>query len=228
MWHTSQGDRILQGSEAILVANAIDTMVDSLMLSVDIDADDDFEFCDSECESGIAVYDSLRAAQRVGLLHQVAQHLLADTPETIPLSAALEATIAAIFVEIRDQVAIEISLYGHGFSDQLDVSWRQRVLEACEFVQSEDEESVVLPQSSCCDFDRWETLIEQLADAILWDRDFEMADTFMDADPSESLQRRQLLGIHEDYFTSVAPDPRPADVPHLVSETRSIIRAKPR
>jgi hypothetical protein len=36
------------------------------------------------------------------------------------------------------------------------------------------------------------------------------------------------LGISEDYFTSIAPDPRPDDVLHLVSRTRDIIRAKPR
>ena len=233
MWHTSRGDRTLHGSEALLVSNAIDTMVDSLLLHLDIDADEDFdEASQGECESGIGVYDAFTAPQRIGLLHEVAQHLLRDTPQVVALSAALEATIAAIFIEVRDQVAIEISLYGEQLDDCDYPTWRQMVLEAYQSICVSDEvdefQHVSLSDHGCCEMPFWESLIEQLTDAILWDRDFEMADTFMDIDPGISHHRRKLLGINDDYFTSVAPDPRPEEVFRLVSKTRDIVRAKPR
>ena len=85
-----------------------------------------------------------------------------------------------------------------------------------------------LPELECDDIRQWESLIDSLAEAILWDRDFEMADSFLDVDPGVSRQRRRLLGIEDDYFASVAPDPRPDEILNLVAKTRDIVRAKPR
>ena len=84
------------------------------------------------------------------------------------------------------------------------------------------------PSSTSRDIAAWNTLIEHLTDAVLWDRDFEMADSFLDIDPSVSQRRRRMLGIDDDYFTRVAPDPRPDEVWNLVSRTRDIVRRKPR
>jgi hypothetical protein len=233
MWHTSRGDRTLRGSEAALVGNAIDTMIDTLMLHFDIDSDVDLDcqdLHDPNCDSGISVYDAFSPPQRIGLLHEVAQYLLRETDEALPLSAALEATIAAIFVEVRDQVAIEISLFGSRI-DEGQTNWRQLVLDAYQSVRlSEDDGSDEhrLPYPGCVDVEQWDGLVESLTDAVLWDRDFEMADTFLDIDPGVSQQRRQLLGINDEYFTTVAPDPRPRELEHLISATRDIVRAKPR
>ncbi len=83
------------------------------------------------------------------------------------------------------------------------------------------------PDADCIDNDRWALWIEYLADAILWDRDFEMAEDFLDADPRVSRHRRQLLGIREDYFTRVPPDPKPGELTGLISDTRALVRAKP-
>jgi hypothetical protein len=91
-----------------------------------------------------------------------------------------------------------------------------------------EHEQVAIPESSCADKSRWSDLIDLLAQAILWDRDFELADSFLDADPGESSQRRRLLGIEDDYFTRVAPDPRPEELEGIVYRTRDIARAKPR
>ena len=85
-----------------------------------------------------------------------------------------------------------------------------------------------LPSEDCRDIRQWEQLIDSLADAILWDRDFELADQFLDAEPDLSHSRRRLLGISEDYFTGIAPDPRARDVLRVVSRTREIVRSKPR
>ncbi len=92
----------------------------------------------------------------------------------------------------------------------------------------EDDESFELPAETSTDLECWSLCVEQLADAILWDRDFEMAEDFLDADPRVSRRRRQLLGIRDDYFTRVAPDPRPSELPELIDATRALVRAKPR
>lgn len=232
MWHTSRGDRTLRGEEALLVQTAIDIMVDALLVHID----DEHGDAAAECESGIAVFDSFSASQRIGLLHDVAKYLLTETATTLPLSAPLEATVAAVFVEVRDQVAIEIEFFSGRPQEQARPTWRQAVLAAyCEVMMDPDYGGGLdphiegeLPDESCEDIHEWEFLIESLTDAILWDRDFEMSDGFMDVDPGISNHRRRLLGISEDYFTSIAPDPRPDEVLQMISRTRDIVRAKPR
>ncbi len=239
MWHTSRGDRTLIGHEASLVSFAIDTMIDALLVHLD---EEDETSLAPECQSGIEVYDVLTASQRVGLLHDVAQFLLTDTEAVLPLSAASEAAVAAIFVEIRDQIAIEIDLYSEngieGYSDT--TLWRRLLLAAYQSLfqsgeldkdfdpEFEELDSEELPQMTSDDLAIWERLIERLTDAILWDRDFEMAESFLDVDPGISDRRRRLLGIENDYFTHIVPDPRPEQVMQLVWNTRDIIRSKPR
>tara|TARA_R110002049_G_scaffold4601_4_gene31795 strand:- start:11187 stop:11906 length:720 start_codon:yes stop_codon:yes gene_type:complete len=239
MWHTSRGDRTLAGAEGILIGHAIETLIDSLMVHYDEDIDDESAF---QCESGIAVFDSLSTSQRLALLHDVARHLLTPTESALPLSATAEAAVAAVFVEIRDQVAIEIGLMGASPTRSADQShgtlWRKLVLEAHYSIFGElsatdlepeyDDGTIYRPAVDSRDMNTWEDIIEHLTDAVLWDRDFEMADSFLDVDPGVSQQRRRLLGIDDDYFTRVAPDPRPNEVFDLVSRTRDIVRRKPR
>ncbi|WP_218933635.1 hypothetical protein [Rubripirellula lacrimiformis] len=226
MWHTSRGDRVLRGDEGALVGTSIDTMIDALLVHVDVDDADELV---PDCDSGIAVFDQLTVCQRIGLLHDVAEHLLMETSAAMPLTALAEATVAAIFVEARDQTAIEIDLFGDTENIQWGSEvtyWRSLVLNAYRstpLVCLDD-----LPAVDSCDLSRWEDLIDILAGAILWDRDFEMAESFLDIDPNVSQQRRKLLGIDDDYFTSVAPDPRPEEAFGLVSRTREIVRPKPR
>lgn len=249
MWHTSRGDRTLRGQEAALIQAAINTMIDALMDHLD----DEFEDASATgYESGIAVYDAFSPAQQIGLLYDVAKHLLTETTRTLALSAPLEATVAAIFVEVRDQVAIEIDFHSCRPRGEDERTWREMVLAAyrsvfahaaeeaatdeanaigniaCHDELADNEIHAMLPDELCSDIHVWERLVDGLTDAILWDRDFEMADSFLDVDPGVSHHRRQLLGINEDYFSSVAPDPRPDEVFGLVSRTREIVRAKPR
>ncbi len=228
MWHTSRGDRTLQGDEATLVREAIDTMVDVLSLHVD-----DEPAGGVICESGISLFDQLTPSQRIALLHDVATHLLTDRGDAPRLSAPLEATIAAIFMDVRDHVAIEV-----GFPQPTEHArwverpgWRHLVASAFHSVaisEGDFEYLQELPLEASGDMQQWERVIDYLADAVLWDRDFEFSGTFLDMDPEISQERRQMLGIDEDYFTQIAPDPRPAEIPELVSATRRIVRQKPR
>jgi hypothetical protein len=238
MWHTSRGDRTLAGQEALLVSAAIEIMVAALLDHID----EDLEDIAPDCETGIAIYDNCTPAQRIGLLHDTARYLLTDTAEVLPLSALTDATVAAIFVEIRDQIAIEIGFAADG-SRRPRQTWRHRVLAAHQSLFGDEgvgdegvgDEGVGDEYGSPVEFGpdsedlpEWEVLVTELADTILWDRDFEMADGFLDADPGVSHQRRRLLGIDDGYFTAVAPDPRPEEAIRLASRTRDIVRAKPR
>ena len=235
MWHTSRGDRTLVGAEGSLVGHAIETMIDTLLMHYDEDIDDESAF---QCESGIAAFDSLSTSQRLALLHDIARHLLTPTESALPLSATAEAAVAAVFVEIRDQVAIEIGLLRNDVRldgvDSNKTAWRTLVLSAHRSVFGElcatdvDDGRIERPSVDSRDMHAWEDIIEHLTDAVLWDRDFEMAESFLDVDPGVSRQRRRLLGIDDEYFTRVAPDPQPEELLNLVSRTRDIVRRKPR
>ena len=235
MWHSSRGDRTLRGGEAALVASAIETMIDALTVHLDDQdepGDDDDYRSISDCESGISVYDRLNACQRIGLLHQLAKYLLSDTSRTLKLTAASDAGVAAIFVEIRDQLAIELDLESSLAADDC-FYWRRLVVEALHELASEAQDYDPqdfddFPSVTCRDLYVWEDTVDQMVSAILWDRDFEMADGFLDQDPVVSSQRRKLLGIDQDYFTEVSPDPPPKEARRMIRETRAIVRLKPR
>jgi hypothetical protein len=230
MWHSSRGDRTLRGGEATLVASAIDTMIDALMVHVDDpDVTDDEMPSQSipDCESGIAVFDRLNACQRIGLLHQLANYLLSDTSSTLKLTATADAGVAAIFVEIRDQLAIEIDLES-SLTAEDSFYWRRMVVDALHELATGVDEVDDVPAVTCRILAVWEDAVDVMTSAVLWDRDFEMTDGFLDQDPAVSDQRRKLLGIDRDYFTDVSPDPPPKEARKLIRETRMIVRSKPR
>jgi len=241
MWRTRTGNRTLQGAEARLVAAAIVAVLDNLAL--DLEGDDQVP----QWQFGIAVFDELEAPQRLAVLNRIAVYLLSETLDTLPLTAVNEAAIGALFAEIHDAVMLEIgfadeteeSLGGEGrishetFS-AADTRWRQLVLEAFRESQSatetiEDQASGLAPlDCQQRDPEQWENVIEWLADGILWDRDYEIADCFLDAAPDKAQHRKLLLGIDDEYFTAIAPDPLPDEVPRLLSETQLLARRYPR
>jgi hypothetical protein len=65
------------------------------------------------------------------------------------------------------------------------------------------------PEIASEDVEEWDLLVgECLANRILWgDGDHEGGPGFMDADPAVSRSCRDELGIAEDYYTAIAPDP---------------------
>lgn len=241
MWPTSTGTRTLEGSEAALVAAAIVVMLDAFDEHLGEDDDDEFAEPTADMQLGIAVFDSLSIPQRVAMLHHVSKHLLSDAhPEGEETSAIDDATIAAIFSEIQDQVAIEIGLDPEDFvCDQQSDSdlivkmtyWRSLVLSACQQTISidDDMENLGIPTDALADsLEKWECAIDLLASAILWDRDFELADGFMDEDPSSARQRRRLMGIHDNYFVQPPLDPTASQTRLLLAQAKSLASRRPR
>ncbi|MEL6895393.1 MAG: hypothetical protein AAFP90_04750, partial [Planctomycetota bacterium] len=199
---------------------------------------------------GIAVFDALQPSQQLGLLHRVAYYMLNDTPRTLPAAAVYEATVAAVFAEIRDQVAMETELqspaksHPSGSEDfdpdmaslrqSLDLGqgqdafmWRHRVL-SCIVETMETEDRFVEPGGPTPpmlndpDLARWQFWIEAITDRVLWDRDYEMAAFFLDSPPDRAARHRGLMGIDEEYFSRIAPDPTPTEMGRIVTATREI------
>jgi len=246
MWPTSDGDRTLRGPEAILLANTIDVMIDQLSDYVDYGDESQQETYAAVCQTGISVFDSLTISQRIAVLHHAALQLLTDVPfPNDSLSAIDDATIAAIYAEVRDQIEIEIDFFQSDFLEpddfskspaedrrQLepsaaDVQWRRMVHSACLDVLDEGSWNDVVTDAQLArvELNEWEVWVDCLASAILWDRDFEFAETFLDADPDAARQRRKTLGICDDYFVMPAPDPSGDQIDKLVNKTRELVRS---
>jgi len=239
MWPTSRGDRTLDGNEAALIASAIAAMLDPIVDQIadgcgdDDDAADDAGSLHAALHTGVSVYDSLNLGQRLAILHRTALHLL--TPAEFPdrqIAAVDEATIAVIFNEVRDWVEMESDCLSADDPQQtsedryLMTRWRCSVLAACQEVLGPGEWDAFAEEAllTSVPMDQWEEWIDYLASAILWDRDFEFVDSFLDADPDSARIRRQALGIDDDYFVCPAPDPNPAQIDRLVADIRLTLR----
>lgn len=75
-------------------------------------------------------------------------------------------------------------------------------------------------------YPNWAFEIECLADNILWDRDWELDDLMVDSSPEKAQVLKLHLGIDDDYFTSIAPDPN--DLNPVRRTLRRLIQQKPR
>ncbi len=64
-------------------------------------------------------------------------------------------------------------------------------------------------------------LLDCLEDRVLWDNDWEMEEQ-LDADPDTSRRLKQELGIEEDYFVAIPPDPNDEEAERLWDELREL------
>jgi hypothetical protein len=88
---------------------------------------------------------------------------------------------------------------------------------------AEDEGAWTPPEVSSSDVDEWEFLVvELLANRILWDGDHESASVYMDAAPETSRDLMNELGIAENYYTAVAPDPTDEELESVRRTLRDI------
>ncbi|MCC9599176.1 hypothetical protein LOC67_01290 [Stieleria sp. JC731] len=237
-WHTPSGDRILLGREAELIRRSISTMVDELISCRETD--------ESPWEYGVTLFDELAWQQQLGILELLANGLLLSTDNTVELTGVNEAAVAAVYQNVSQQIELEIELQP---VSPLEVryQWRQAALQA--YLENEviganrqtelfpsdritleaNESSAVedlLPE--CTEVDRWQWLVECLADRILWDRDFDLVEEMIDAPPERAAAMRAALGITPEYYTAIAPDPTDTQIDSLFESLRQLTRSKPR
>lgn len=205
MWHTSEGDRTLEGAEAALAAAAVTGIVE-LIREESSDFGEQLPF-------GISLFDSLTWTQRLAVLDVVATHLLTPTPEVLELTAVAEATVGVLFEYVRLQIDLEIDF------DEGETRWRRLVLDAFEATErmhddgayddaseSAEDYSWGTSDVNCRDRSAWREMVETLTDQILWDRDYEMMAELADEPPEKAAFIKSYLGITDDYFAAAGPD----------------------
>jgi hypothetical protein len=247
---TSQGERSLKGAEWELFREGLDLSWGWVEES--INEPDLFEF-------GVRAFDELQPSQRVAMLAFVGTALNDETVPHPVLTAHNEATIAAVFNNLLTQVAMEIDAASEGEASEGPTAIRKLVLAAykeaaeqdsaetsitCEDTETthsiptaptvddkDDDDPVwIAPDVDCDDLGAWEDLLDCLANRILWDDgDYEMGADFMDEDPRESRVKMEFMGIEEDYYTAIAPDPTEKELATMREQLRRLChRPKPR
>ena len=117
MWWTPDGQRVLQGAEAVLFREALGTVVDMVR--------DDNE---SVWQFGALPFDNLQPNQKLAVLAQVGMALLRENEPMPKLTAILEAAVGAIYDAIRVMVEMEIDQPPEW---RVSPTWRELGLAAC-------------------------------------------------------------------------------------------------
>ena len=179
-WHAQEGDLVLRGDEANLFREAILFFCD-IISSVDDDTDSVY--------GGASVFNQMTRTQQLASLELVTKYLFHETEDCLDLSAWSEATLASIISQIRTLLHLEI--------DEGDNNEIRRVLSRlteCEI--------------STDDWDNrseWDFILDSYEDRFLWDNDFEDIE-IPDMSPDQADSVRQMMGITDDYYSSVPPD----------------------
>jgi hypothetical protein len=200
MWRTSCGERILQGAEARVFAEALLCLLDEAFMSR-------FE----DYSSGVSCFDDLTYGQKIAVLVTVGKGLLCPDAPAVELTAALEGGIAAVFEKLREIVVLEID------EPEVGTSSRNLVVAARQAMEGEE-----IPSPTCQDREEWDFQIQELADAILWDADYEDGYLYLDRPPEEARTLRALTRVSEDYYLFVPDDLSDAVAEKQLAELRGV------
>ena len=200
MWRTSCGERTLNGPEARVFSEALLCLLDEAFM-------DRFE----DYPSGVNCFDDLTYGQKVAVLVTVGKGLLCPDVPAVDLTAALEGAIAAVFEKLREIVMFEID------EPEMGTSSRDLVVAARQAMEGDE-----IPSPTCNDREEWDFQIQELADAILWDADYEDGYLYLDRPPEEARALRMLTRVSEDYYLFVPDDLSDAMAERQLAELRSL------
>ncbi len=217
MWHTPDGTRVLQDIERELARRGLETAYGLVELGVDT------------CEPwtfGVEQFDTLTPEQQLAMLAEVGRALFYKSVTAPAHTAVNEACIYAIYRALETLIELEID-----GEDHYERSTRDLI---CEFVAAERaaaeyedftaEAPLLTPDSE--DTEQWHFEVECLADRVLWDRDWELDQQMVDCSPERAQLLKMRLGIDDDYFVSIAPEP--SDLSPVRRTLNKLIRSKPR
>jgi hypothetical protein len=212
MWHTPLGDRVLEGAEARLVAHGISLLAEGIEMTLkgQIKEDEDIFHC------GPDAYTSLTVEQRAAALHDVA-HALLDRAVAMPeATAALEATVAAIYAAIGQEI--------QAWLDAHDASLHEAAKLVARAMRQHRSEVDEVIDAKCDDWEEWDAALDQLTDLILWDRDFDDEEILADLPPAHSAQVREEMRMPAAYGAPMR-DPSTSEAIRLVDSTRRLAAA---
>ncbi len=212
MWATQIGKRVLTGIEAQLYREGLDRLFDNIH---------EFEEDDDEGNSpwtsvGVKVFDRLTRSQKIGILEHVSRALLLKSVSCPLQTAVAEGAIAAVYRTILIEIEIEIETKHKDF--------RKLVRKTCVAYDMKD----LCPLIKCDDVEEWHWAIEALLERIFWDRDWEDEFITMDKPPEVTHVQQLMFGIHEDYYTALAPDPTPAQLKLIVKRLHRLLNRRKR
>jgi hypothetical protein len=216
MWHTQAGDRVLAGAEARLFKASLRFMVDILE---DDDQEDSWAF-------RIEMFDRLTVGQKLTMLCDVARALLDPAVPMPELTAVNEATVAAVYQNLLDNILMEVDDDGEIQGDpSIRYYWRRLIMAAVKEAERAenlpiDPEQQPTPESN--DMDDWDPLVEDLENRILWDGDWELESNIADSSPEDAQRSKDFLGITDEYYLDVAPDPPDSEIPKLVRQLKTL------
>ncbi len=199
VWRTDPSDRILEGAEAQVFAKALLSLLD------------EFDLCDFEYDLGINCFDTMTVGQKISVLSTIGKGLFRKDVEPVELTAVLESGIGAVFKHLFYRVAYEIDV------PELGSKWRELVVAARKEMEAED-----IPEPTCEVYDEWNIEVEELANAILWDRDYEDGDIYMDHPPEKTQWLKYMAMIPDDYYTAIADDLTDEEAQVKIRELRNL------
>ena len=202
MWHTNGGDRVLDGAEARLFAEALWGFVT------------DMEVNEGDYDVGLTVFDRLTYGQKISLLSIIGTGLLKPDVPMRKLTAVVEGAIAAVFNHLKTAVIWEIE------EPDIKGQWRKMILAACRQIGAEE-----LPKADCKDEQEWYTEIEGLSCLILWDADYEDEDLYIDKPPEETQRLKDFMRIRDDYFLEVPEDLKADEIKTKLAELKTLCQS---
>ena len=205
MWWTPDGERILQGTEARLFR-------DGLAVLVDMVRDDN----EGHQQFGAPPFDNLQPNQKLAVLAEVSSALLQKDRPMPRLTATREAAVGAVYEAIMIWVEMEIDQAAEGLESP---TWRELILAAC---RERGIEEILNPASE--EIGEWELLVSCLSDAVLWDEDWRDSESLLDVDPKASRAVKKLMGIDEDYYIAVPPDPTEEEMEGIWATLRELTK----
>jgi hypothetical protein len=201
MYRTPKGERTLKGAEGELMRAALIAAVERVTES----------YPDDRWPLGVAAFDRLTTGQQLYLFDQVGRALLVEDAAPPPLLCSVDATVAALIQTIESNIRYELN-----FEDShpgLFHHWRQLLLD----VFTEAGETDDLPDATCVDFDEWDLLLEVLDAGLLFDADYEDEEFYVDGGPEANRAIRDRMGVDNEYFAWIAPDPRDDEALKIVA-----------
>jgi hypothetical protein len=212
MWHSSSGDRTLHGDEADLVRDA----AASLASNIDASIREDNPYFATLLD--VALFARLQPTQQLAMLAEVAEALLVDDVPPPELTALREATVAVIYQEYF--VLIETEILGEEEEDQdaAMYAYRERAARLARRLRIPD-----VPPAQSTDREEWDFVLTCISDQVLWDHDWALDEIIADRSPESADAVRQELGMDDQYFTHIAPDPSPAQLRQIRQRLNQIL-----
>jgi hypothetical protein len=217
IWRTQLGERVLEGVEAEFYLEALHSAVDDLEVSEDAEVEPDWK-------TGDRIFDTASFNQKVVVLHTCLAALLKPEVPAPKLTNVLEAAAYAPFAYVRDRVFEEIEAEGvEDFTeDEEAIKYGYRLLvwkpfealifpnwlavdnEMDEFEPAARKQEAQFSYRST-DYDLWDQAIDELADRIFFDRDWQLSFTHPQVLDGIEKTLGDKVGIDEDYMTTRLP-----------------------